>query len=88
MIVLNLDIHAYHQLESIHYVTVSETGHIAQPRDSRARWYIFVDKDNKLKCRKYTGNKGSDGDFFKEKRSHLCRVKPNFERITKFFPRS
>lgn len=88
MIYLKLDIHAYHQLERIHYVSISDSGHVAQPRDSRVRWYIYVDeKEQALKCVRYLKDKDDVGDHLKEKEVHYCRVKPLFVLLHKYFKR-
>lgn len=89
MIVIGLDMEAYHQLEKLHYVTVSESGHRCQPRDTRARYYIYVDsKDNYCKCKKYTRKRNEVNDFILDKKPHFCRANKNFKSLTEYFARS
>lgn len=88
MIVFKIDIHAYHQLERIHYVSISDSGHIAQPRDSRVRWFLYInEKEKALKCVKYLSKKDDVGDHIKEKEEHYCRVQPQFVLLRKYFKR-
>ena len=44
MKIFKLDMRAYHTLELVQHVCISESGHSVTRRNSRARYYILLDK--------------------------------------------
>ena len=40
-----LDRKAYHTLENIHHISISESGYSVQSHDSRVRYFIALDKN-------------------------------------------
>ena len=85
MKIFSLDRKAYHLLEKIHHVSISESGHSVQPHDSRVRYYIFLDeKRSHWVYQKYIHKRNSVGDVTKDKKISLCVIHANFDQITKY----
>ena len=80
-----LDRAAYHRLENAMQVSISETGHIAQDTDTRVRYYIKLDEVRKtwVYCR-YLKQRDRYGLFVIDKVFAICRVYPNFPRVSEF----
>ena len=85
MKIFTLDRKAYHLLEKIHHVSISESGHSVQPHDSRVRYYIFLDeKRSHWAYQKYIHKRGPVGDYIREEKTSLCVIHANFDQITKY----
>ena len=80
-----LDRAAYHRLENAMSVSISETGHIAQDTDSRVRYLIKLDEVRKtwVYCH-YVSKRNGYGFFVIDNVFSICRVYPNFSRVSEF----
>ena len=85
MKIFTLDRKAYHLLEKIHHVSISESGHSVQPHDTRVRYYIFLDeKRSHWVYQKYIPKRSPVGDYLREDKISLCVIHANFDQITKY----
>ncbi len=80
-----LDKAAYHRLENALRVSISESGHIAQDTDTRVRYLITLDEQRQtwVYCR-YKKQRDRYGLFVPDKDFAICRVYPNFPRVSEF----
>ncbi len=80
-----LDTAAYHRLENIHRVSISETGHPATDQDSRVRYLIVLDEKRLtwVYCR-YSKERDRHGLFVPDNAFSVCRVYPGFKRASEF----
>lgn len=81
----SLDRAAYHRLENAMKVSISETGHIAQDTDTRVRYFIKLDEERKtwVYCR-YLRKRDKYGLFVIDGNYAICRVYPDFPRVSEF----
>ena len=80
-----LDRKAYHLLEKIHHISISESGHSVQPHDTRVRYYIFLDeKRSHWVYQRYIHKRNSVGDYIREDKISICAIHANFDQITKY----
>ena len=76
---------AYHRLENIHEITISESGKPCNMYDTHARFYIYLNE--KRGCwvyKRYLKERDSIGNHKLDKKECMCRVYPDFEPVTKW----
>lgn len=80
-----LDSAAYHRLENMMKVTISETGHCATDQDSRVRYLIKLDETKQywVYCR-FSRTRDRYGMFLPDNCFSVCRVYPGFKRVSEF----
>lgn len=78
MKIFHLKLDAYLSLQRNGYVSVSETGALADPARSWVRYYIQVNPERKrLEYSRYIEERDRYGDKKKTKKLSLCRVMPD-----------
>lgn len=74
-----LAINAYHRLENIHEVSISETGNLSRLDSPSARFLIKLDLVRKCWIyARYLKTKDSIGCYLIGKKWSMCRVLPDF----------
>ena len=80
-----LDRKAYHTLENIHHISISESGHSVQSHDSRVRYFITLDKNEEHWIYyRYERKRNDVGDFILNKKPARCAIHAGFDQVSKF----
>ena len=77
---------AYHFLERNQYVSISESGDLVTNTNSRARYYIVLDK--RIKHWIYYSYSKERNEFYEYiiyfSKSHLCLIHASFTQVSKY----
>ena len=80
-----LKMQAYHFLERNHYVCINESGDYMNNRNSRVRYFIFLDEEKKVWVyQKFTKEKNEFNEYIKDPKISYCIVHAGFDQLSKF----
>ena len=80
-----LDRKAYHTLENIHHISISESGHSVQTHDSRVRYFITLDeKEEHWIYYRYKKERNELGDFSLSEKYAKCAIHAGFDQVCKY----
>ena len=80
-----LDIRAYHSLELVHHVCISESGHQVRLNNSRARYYISMDaKIKRWVFYRLSNEKNYFGEYSLIGKPIQCNVYAGFDQVSKY----
>ena len=80
-----LDMRAYHMLERVHYVNITESGHSVTKLDQRVKYYIVLDEKVKhWVYYRFSDQRNEFREFKIINKPAQCRVFPKFDQVSKF----
>ena len=86
MKLFHLDMRAYHMLERVHYVNITESGHSVTRLDPRVRYLIILDeKANRWIYYRFSNKRDDLREFIiASNKPARCRVFANFDQVSKY----
>ena len=80
-----LDMRAYHMLERVHYVNITESGHSVTRLDPRVRYHIALDEKAKHWIYyRFSEKRNEFREFVLIDKASKCRVFPKFEQVSNY----
>ena len=76
---------AYQFLERNHYVCINESGDYMNNRNSRVRYYIFLDPEKQVWVyQRFTNVRNEFREFIKDEKKSYCIIHAGFNQVSKF----